>query len=138
MRPFLQRLVAVILCITGVGQLAIAQIHVGTITKIFANQIGIYLFLFIIFGLTTGINAVLLEKPRSLISFIFSGVVAVASGFVYLRLVEADVARQDALTMAEVGQSWQIVIASMVIYGIGTLILPFLSWPDLKLATSNV
>ena len=138
MRPLLQRIMAIILCITGVGQLAISYIHIDTITKIFANQIGIYLFLFIIFGLTTGINAVLLEKPRSLISFIFSGIVAVASGFVYLQLVEADVARQDALTMADVSQSWQIVIASMAIYGIGTLLLPILSWSDLKIAAANV
>lgn len=138
MRPFLQKFAAIILCITGVGQLAISFIHVEAITKIFTNQIGFYMFLFIIFGLTTGINAVLLEKPRSLISFIFSGIVAVASGYVYLNLMQADVARQDALTMADVSQSWQIVIASMAIYGIGTLILPILSWSDLKIATSNV
>lgn len=138
MRPFLQKIVAIILCITGVGQLAISFIHVEAITKIFANQIGFFLFLFIIFGLTTGINAVLLEKPSSLISFIFSGVVAVVSGYVYLNIMQTDVARQDTLTMAEVSQSWQIVIASMAIYGIGTLILPILSWSDLKIAASNV
>ena len=138
MRPILQRLVAFILCITGVGQLAFSYIHVEAITKIFTNQIGFYLFLFIIFGLTTGINAVLLEKPRSLISFVFSGIVAVISGYVYLDIIQADVARQDVLTMADVSQSWQIVIASMAIYGIGTLLLPFLSWADLKIAAANV
>lgn len=138
MRTFLLRIVSGILLITGVGQLAMAQIHVEAITKIFANQIGFYLFLFIIFGLTTGFNAVLLEKPRSLISFVVSGVIAVSSGFVFLQLMQADVVRQDALTMADVSQSWQMAIASIVIYGVGTLLLPFLSWPDLKLASSNV
>ena len=135
MRGNILKLLSVIVLIAGVGNLAASQIHVGTITKIFDNRIGIFLFLFIIFGMTTGFNGMLIDKFRSLISLIVSGLLASGSGFIYLRILEADVASQDKLTMADVSQSHQIVIVSIVIYLIGALVLPVLSWPDVKLAS---
>ena len=53
-REFFLRIVTGILLLVGVGHLAVSQIHIAAITKIFANQIGFYLFVFVIFGLTTG------------------------------------------------------------------------------------
>ena len=69
-REFFLRIVTGILLLVGVGHLAVSQIHIAAITKIFANQIGFYLFVFVIFGLTTGFNAVLIEKPFSVVSLI--------------------------------------------------------------------
>ncbi len=137
MRQFLLKLCTGILLITGVGQLAISQIHILATTKIFANQIGLYLFLFIIFGLTTGFNAVLIEKPLSLISFAFSSIMACIGGGVYLQLLAADVIAQDSLRMEDVLDSWQIVIASMIIYGVGLILVPILSWPDVNPFQNN-
>ena len=135
-RELFLQITSIILFIVGVGQLAISQIHIAATTKIFANQIGIYLFLFVIFGLTTGINAVLIEKPVSLISFIGSSILGSWGGFVYLRLLQEDVIRQEQLTMADVNDSFRIVTASIVIYLVGTLIVSVLSWPDVKKASA--
>lgn len=135
MRELILRISTITLLVVGCGQLAASQIHIGASTKVFANQIGMYLFMFMIFGLTTGFNAILLEKPRSLVSFIFSSVLAVVSGVIYLRLLQADIASQEALTMADVSGSWQLAVAAIAIYAIGLLVVPFLSWPDIKRAS---
>ena len=88
-REFFLRIATYILFIVGVGQLAISQIHIAATTKIFANQIGFYLFVFMIFGLTTGFNAVLIEKPRSVVLLLVSGALTAWGGIVYLRLLLA-------------------------------------------------
>jgi hypothetical protein len=132
------KIITTILLIVGVGQLAISQIHIAAATKIFANQIGIYLFIFMIFGLTTGFNAVLIEKPRSILLLIVSSIIGSWGGFVYLRLLQADVVLQEKLTMTDVNDSFRLVAASIVIYLVGSIIVSFLSWPDVKAASQNV
>ena len=121
-----------IMLISALGELAMSQIHIQAITKIFASEIGIYLFLFIIFGLTTAFNAYLLEKRTSLIFFALSGLMAVGAGYVYLRIMQTDVAAQEALTMADVRTSWLLVIISMGIYLVGLLVVPVLAWGTIK------
>lgn len=137
-REFFLRIVTGILLLVGVGHLAVSQIHIAAITKIFANQIGFYLFVFVIFGLTTGFNAVLIEKPFSVVSLIVSSILSSVGGFVYLRLLQADVLDQENLTMADVGDSFQLVAVSIGIYLIGAIIVSILSWPDVKAASQNV
>ena len=135
MRTILLRILTTILFILGVGHLAISQVHIAAATKIFANQIGFYLFLFIIFGLTTGLNAVLIEKPQSLISFVGSSLLVSWGGFIYLRLLQAEVVQQEQLTMADVNDSFLLVAASIVIYLAGSIIVSVLSWPDVRAAS---
>ena len=137
-RELTLRILTAILFIVGVGQLAISQVHIAAAAKIFANEIGLYLFIFIIFGLTTGFNAVLIEKPFSIVSLLVSSVFASVGGFVYLRLLQADVAQQEQLTMADVNNSFQLVVASTVIYLVISIIVSILSWPDVKAASHNV
>ena len=137
-RELTLRILTAILFIVGVGQLAISQVHIAAAAKIFANEIGLYLFIFIIFGLTTGFNAVLIEKPFSIVSLLVSSVFASVGGFVYLRLLQADVAQQEQLTMADVNNSFQLVVASIVIYLVISIIVSILSWPDVKAASQNV
>ena len=132
MRPIILRILTIFVFIVGVGQLALSQIHILASTKIFASQIGLFLFIFIIFGLTTGFNAILIETPRSVLSLIVSGVIASVSGVIYLRLMQADVAKQDALTMADVSDSWQLAIAAIGVYIVAAIVVPLLSWPDVR------
>ncbi len=136
-REFFLRIATYILFIVGVGQLAISQIHIAATTKIFANQIGFYLFVFMIFGLTTGFNAVLIEKPRSVVLLLVSGALTAWGGIVYLRLLLADVAAQEQLTLADVGQSYDLVVFSLVVYVVGAIVVSVLSWPDVKTAVSQ-
>ena len=136
MKDTLSRLATGIVFLTGIGNLAGSQIHILASTKIFQNQIGIYLFMFIIFGLTTAFNAVLIEKFRSLISFVFAGIMSTIGGFIFTNIMRSDVAAQDALTMVDVQTSHTLVIVSMVIYIVGVLVIPFLKWEDIKIAES--
>ena len=136
-REFFLKIVTTILLIVGVAQLAISQIHVAAATKIFANQIGFYLFLFIIFGLTTGFNAVLIETRRSVFLLLVSSFLGSWGGFVYLRLLQADIVLQEKLTMADVSDSFRLVSASIFVYLVGAIIVSILSWPDVKATSQN-
>ncbi len=127
----LKGVIAVVL-LTGIGGLAISQVHISTITKLFVREIGFYLFLFVIFGLTTSFNTFLLDKRRGIIFFVLSGWFAAAAGIVYLQLMQADVASQAALTMVDVQTSWYIVIFSIAVFMISSLVVPFLSWGDVN------
>jgi len=104
------------------------------ITKLFANEIGVYLFMFVIFGLTATFNAFSLEKRRSIIFFSVSCWVTAVFGYVYLTLMQTDVAAQDALTMADVRTSWLLIVTSIGIYLVGSLVIPWLSWGNVKTA----
>ena len=137
MKDSLRKLAIAIVFLTGIGNLAGSQIHILASTKIFQNQIGIYLFMFIIFGLTTAFNALLLKNIRSTISLLFSGIMATIGGFIFTQLLRSDVAAQQSLEMAEVQTSHTLVIVSMVIYAVGIVLLPLLKWDEIKVAESR-
>ena len=103
----------------------------------FANQIGFYLFLFMIFGLTTGFNAVLIEKPLSIVSLIVSAILSSVGGFVYLRILQAEIVTQEQLTMVDVNDSFRYVAFSIAVYLAGAILVSFLSWPDVKASSQN-
>lgn len=124
------------LLINALGTLAVSQVHILAITKIFAPEIGFYLFLFVIFGLTTGFNAYLAEKRSNILLFIFTSFLVIGAGLVYLNIMQGDVAAQDTLTMSDeaIRNSWWLVIISLIIYGVGLVILPILSWGNIETA----
>ncbi len=128
MKELVLKITVGILLVNAVGQLAASQIHILAITKFFANEIGVYLFMFVIFGLTTAFNAYILEKRRGLIFFTLSGLFAIGAGFVYLNIMQTDVAAQEVLTMADVRTSWLLVSISIGIYLAGLLVIPVVSW----------
>ena len=128
MKDLILKITVGILLVNALGQLAMSQIHILASTKIFASEIGFYLFLFIIFGLTTAFNAYILEKRSGLILFELSGLLAIGAGYVYLSIMQADVAAQDSLSMADVRSSWLLVILSLGIYLASLFLVPWLSW----------
>ena len=88
---------------------------------------------FIIFGLTTAFNAYILENRLGLILFALSALLAIGAGYIYLNIMQTDVAAQESLTMADVRSSWLLVILSIGIYWVGLLVIPWLSWGNTKL-----
>ena len=132
MKDILLKVAVGIMLINGLGQLALSQVHILAITKLFANQIGVYLFLFVIFGLTASFNAFSLEKRRSIILFTVSSWLTAGIGYIYLSLMQTDVAAQGALTMADVRSSSMLVGISIAIYLVGSLVIPWLSWGNVK------
>ena len=132
MKDWILTLAVGIAVINGLGELAISHIHILAITKLFANEIGVYLFLFIIFGLTTAFNAFSLKTRRSIILFVLTSWLASGAGYVYLRIMQVDVAAQENLTMADVNSSWLLMIISVGVYLVGSIVIPLLSWGNVK------
>ena len=132
MKEWILKIAVGIILVNGLGELALTQIHVLAITKLFVNEIGLYLFMFIIFGITATFNALSLEKRQSIIFFAVSCWITAVFGFIYLRLLQADVAGQDTLTMADVQTSWLLIIISIGIYLVGSVVIPWLSWGNIK------
>lgn len=142
MKERLRQIVTMLALVSGVGELAASQIHILASTKLFAGESGFYLFLFIIFGLTTGLNAYLLKDIRGIVVLVGCGILAIWSGIVYRQMVTTDVIEQvnqaiakgvdPGVTMADVNSSLTLVLISIVIYAIGIVLIPILSWgmPD--------
>lgn len=121
-----------IVFLTGLGELALSQIHILASTKIFASEIGIYLFLFIIFGLVVSFNIFLLEKIQGMIFFIVSCWITAGTGYIYLKILQADLAAQKTLTLADAGQSILLVTISIVVCLISSIVIPLLGWEKLE------
>lgn len=132
MKDLVLKLIVGLLLVSALGELAMSQIHIQAITRIFANEIGIYLFLFIIFGITTAFNAYLLENRTSLIVFTATGLLTLGTGYLYLTTMQTDVAAQQILTMTDVRTSWILISISMGIYLVGLLVVPVLAWGKTK------
>lgn len=127
MRDWILRIFRGIALINAFGQLAISQVHIEAITKIFVKEIGFYLFFFIIFCLLTGFNTFLLENRRGIVFLIFTNWITAITGYIYLRILQTDVANQDTLTLADVQWTWLLVIAAIVICLVNSVAIPYLS-----------
>lgn len=136
MKEWVFRTAAVILMINALATLALSQVHILAITQIFAPEIGIYLFLFVIFGLTTAFNASLAEKRTSILLFILTSFLVIGFGLIYLWIMQGDVAEQDTLTMSseDIRNSWVLIIVSLAIYVAGLILVPLLGWGNVETA----
>lgn len=136
MKKWIFKIVVVIVLINALVTLALSQVHILAITKVFAPEIGFYLFLFVIFGLTTGFNAYLADKRTSILLFILTSALVIGSGLIYLWIMQGDVAEQDALTMSDeaIRNSLILIIVSLAIYVAGLIIVPLLGWGNVKTA----
>lgn len=136
MKKWILRSTILLVLVNALATLALSQVHILAITKIFATDIGFYLFLFVIFGLTTGFNAYLANKRASIVLYIFTSFLVITSGFIYLRIMQGDVAQQEALTMSDeaIRNSFNLAVASLVIYTAGLIIVPLLGWSRVETA----
>jgi len=128
MKKWILKIFAGIVFLTGLGNLAMSQVHILASTKVFASYIGIYLFMFIIFGLITAFNIFTLNKLKSIIFFMVTSWMAAISGFLFLRIMRTDIITQGAFILADVQQSLTLVIVSIIIYLAGSILIPMLAW----------
>lgn len=132
MREWILRILTGIALINAFGQLAMSQVHISAITKIFANEIGFYLFFFIIFCLLTGFNTFLLENRRGIFFLVLANWATAIAGIIYLQILQADIANQANLTLAEVQSSWILAIVAIIICVVNSVAIPYLSWGQVK------
>lgn len=109
--------------VTAIGQLAISQVHIGIITKVFNPAVGFYLFLFTIFGVLMAFNSSSFKSGQRTPLLIGGCITAVLTGILYINVLFKDIALGKLLTF-EVAQS-SIVLAAVtvVIYAVFTPIL---------------
>lgn len=125
MDTLLYRSTRSVLIATSLIQLALSQIHIELITKLFISDIGFYLFLFVIFGLLILFNLSSMKDSASgrLGTYIIMTIATLASGSVYVYKVWSDYLAQESVTLPDIRLSLIISVTCMIIYLIGGLIV---------------
>lgn len=111
--------------IMALFQLAISQVHIKVITKVFASNIGFYLFLFILFGLVMTFSLSSMKKAGKMPLYLVLTVAAITNGIIYLNMLFSDIATGQYLTMDVALFSIIISIAALIIYFAGTITILF-------------
>jgi len=115
----------ILLMATAVIQLAISQIHIQMITRMFTREIGFYLFLFIIGGLLIVFNLTSMGSKASgrLGMFLATTILAVGSGIIFLMKAWADYKLNESVTLADVQTPLIVIAITLVIYVVGGFII---------------
>ena len=104
-------------------QLALSQVHIKVITKVFASDIGFYLFLFILFGLVMSFSLSSMNRESKMPLYLVLTIATVGTGIIYLNKLFADIATGQYLTADVAMLSIIVSIVALVIYCLGTLII---------------
>jgi len=125
MRERVFKIAKFIIMAMALGQLAISQIHIELITKLFVRDVGFFLFLFIISGLivTFNLSAMNVENTGKMNQFIIASLAAVGSGIYFINLVVTDFITQDNLAIADIRVSLFFVVIAVVTYLVGAIII---------------
>ena len=120
MKEKLLNITIYVTCTMALLQLVLSQMHIGVITKVFATDVGFYFFLFVIFGLVTVFNMKNVKKSNNSILLIICSAIAIVVGIKYIHILLDDVSQGKLLTYNDIVGSLYNVIASIIIYGVGT------------------
>lgn len=105
----------------AVLELAMSQVHIKTITKLFTSEVGFYLFLFIISGLVTLFNLTSIKKSKNELMLLLSSIIAVAVGIKYILILLNDYKLHDSIAFSDVNNSIYLALVGILIYGIGSI-----------------
>lgn len=106
--------------IAALSHLALTQMHIGIITKVFEPTSGFLLFLFTISGVVLAASTSSVKKGSRIEVFILGCIVAVVLGILYLRVIFQDIQAENLLTFDDVKVSVTIIISTILIYVIST------------------
>ncbi|GKX29420.1 hypothetical protein SH1V18_19000 [Vallitalea longa] len=121
MKEKLLNITIYVTCTMALLQLVLSQMHISVITKVFATDVGFYFFLFIIFGLVTVFNMKNVKQSNNSILLIICSAIAIVVGIKYIHILLDDVSQGKLLTYNDIVVSLYNVIASIIIYGVGTI-----------------
>lgn len=111
--------------VAAVGQLAVSQIHIGIITKVFEPSIGFFLFLFVTFGVVLAFNSSSMRNDTGAFIGSLFCIAAAVMGVIYLNILISDVRAGNVLTMEDATVSVLITIVVISTYVIGTVLMLF-------------
>ncbi len=114
-----------VLMITALIQLAVSQIHIEAITKLFVRDVGFFLFIFVITGLLVLFNLTSMGETTAgnLGMFSIMTVAAVTSGCVYMYKVWTDYVTQTAVVWKDIQLTFIITAVVIAVYLIGGMIV---------------
>ena len=114
-----------IMMFTALVQLALSQIHIEMITKLFVRDVGFYLFIFIISGLLILFNLTSMKDAASgrLGMYIVVTLMSLLSCSIFTLKVWGDYLVQDSVLLEDIRLSLIFIIASAVIYLVGGVIV---------------
>ncbi|MDC7235464.1 MAG: hypothetical protein PQJ58_19705 [Spirochaetales bacterium] len=119
MKEHLFKTARLLIYMAAIGQLALSQVHIGIITKVFAPSVGFFLFLFVIAGLVTAFNSSS-AASKPLIAVLGCGA-SLLTGVLYLNIVFKDIANATLLTFEEAQVSIFVSLLAMFLYLAGTV-----------------
>lgn len=106
--------------IAALSHLALSQMHIDIITKVFEPTAGFLLFLFTIFGVVLAASTSSVQKGSRIEIFILGCTVAVIMGILYLRVIFQDIQAENLLTFDDVKLSVTVIISTLAVYVLGT------------------
>lgn len=110
-----------LLIITALFELAISQVHILMITKLFTSYVGFYLFVFVIAGMLVlfNLSSMTVDNSGKLKDFIMAIVGALASGGFFVYISWTDFLTQESIVMEDIRLSLAIIIIGLVVYLLG-------------------
>jgi hypothetical protein len=111
------------LVIVALAQLGLSQIHIAIITKVFAPEIGFYLFLFVLFGCLVAFNNASVKQTSNMALYALACLSTLISGGFYLKTLFSDINSGNLLTFSDAQGSIYLTIATLVVYSVGTIIV---------------
>jgi hypothetical protein len=109
--------------IAAICQLAMSQVHISVITKVFEPTAGFYLFLFTIFGLVMAFNTTAVKKGSRIELFILGCLAASALGVMYLKIIFQDIQTGKLLTFSDARLSIIFSVATILIFLLSTAVM---------------
>jgi hypothetical protein len=119
MKEGIYKTTSLIVLITAIAQLAMSQVHINIITKVFVSYVGFYLFLFVIAGLVTAFNTTSSLEGGKLWLFIGGVVAACITGSLYLKILLLDIGSGKYLSFEEAKFSIILIVITLAVYLIG-------------------
>ncbi len=110
------KIIKIISAVVALGQLALSQVHIGVITKVFERTTGIYLFIFTLFCLVGLFMATRLNSPQDVIKHLIINALAIAAAMFYLQLLGRDLQAEEFVT-------FELISKSVILMGTFTICL---------------
>jgi len=111
----------------GIGNLALSQVHIKVIVKVFESRIGIIFFLYILLGIVVFMSSLGMNKKKvnrgNIVLFIVITIAELVVGVKYISLLLQDVQAGNLLVMSDITTVLVISILSLVFYLIGGIIV---------------
>ena len=123
MKEKLFKIAKALLVTVSLLELALSQIHIEMITKLFTSHVGFYLFLFVISGMLVLFNltSMTIDNSGKLKEFIMAIVVAAASGIYFVYVTWTDFITQESVMFEDIQLSVALICIGLVIYILGCI-----------------